>query len=250
MVDALREAACASPSSVEADVRGRARTHREPGPRSSLAPLGIVGHARTTIVAAQPDIHIDDLAQPHLPWPLRAANIVAPHLARWRYSFDLERMLTLARKATRLEDFGDPSFHEPFELLLRALEQEADLTAVGRLAAGRTMTDLLRNRLRLEALIAEHPEIVDEPIVAPLVIVGLPRSGTTHLFTLLSLHPALRSLPLWESLEPVPSAAQRAEKRIRGWCVADGCPAFTTWLSRSCARSTKSRRRCRTRRFS
>ena len=65
---------------------------------------------------------------------------------------------------------------------------------------------LLKNRLLLEDLIGRHPEILDEQIVAPIVICGLPRTGTTHLHNLMSADPALRSLPYWESLEPVLAA--------------------------------------------
>ena len=62
---------------------------------------------------------------------------------------------------------------------------------------------LLKNRLLIEDLIGRHPEILDEEIVAPIIICGLPRTGTTHLHNLMSADPALRSLPYWESLEPV-----------------------------------------------
>jgi hypothetical protein len=62
---------------------------------------------------------------------------------------------------------------------------------------------LLKNRLLIEDLLRRHPEILEERITAPIVICGLPRTGTTHLHNLMSADPALRSLPYWESLEPV-----------------------------------------------
>jgi Sulfotransferase family len=60
------------------------------------------------------------------------------------------------------------------------------------------------NRLRLHAFLARHPEIHDQRIEAPIIVVGLPRSGTTHLVNLIAADSRLRSLPLWESYEPVP----------------------------------------------
>jgi hypothetical protein len=60
------------------------------------------------------------------------------------------------------------------------------------------------NRLRLEDFIRQHPQILDVEIRQPIIIVGLPRSGTTHLLNLISADTRLRSLPYWESLEPVP----------------------------------------------
>ncbi len=51
----------------------------------------------------------------------------------------------------------------------------------------------------------DHPEIHDLEIERPIIIAGLPRTGTTHLQNLISADPALRSLPYWESIEPVPA---------------------------------------------
>jgi hypothetical protein len=68
------------------------------------------------------------------------------------------------------------------------------------------------NRLRIHALLAQHPEIHDEAIVAPIIVVGLPRSGTTHLVNLIAADPRLRSLPLWESYEPVPTPGEPATR--------------------------------------
>jgi hypothetical protein len=67
---------------------------------------------------------------------------------------------------------------------------------------------LLKNRLLLADLLARHPEIAAIPIARPIVICGLPRTGTTHLHNLMAADPALRSLPYWESLEPIPQPAE------------------------------------------
>ena len=71
---------------------------------------------------------------------------------------------------------------------------------MGRVSAGGMITGLLMNRLLLTDLLARHPEIHDVEIAAPIVIAGLPRTGTTHLHNLISADPALRSLPYWESI--------------------------------------------------
>jgi hypothetical protein len=68
---------------------------------------------------------------------------------------------------------------------------------------------LLATRLRAHDLVARHPEIRDEPIEAPIVIMGLPRTGTTHLHNLISRDPDLHSLAYWESLDPIPAAGDR-----------------------------------------
>jgi hypothetical protein len=63
---------------------------------------------------------------------------------------------------------------------------------------------LLRNRLSLTELLKRHPEIESIPIEKPFIVVGMPRSGTTHLVNLLAADPRRRALPYWESQEPLP----------------------------------------------
>jgi hypothetical protein len=67
---------------------------------------------------------------------------------------------------------------------------------------------VLANRLRVEDVLARHPEILGVAIERPIVVAGLPRSGTTHLVNLIAADTRLRSLPYWESLEPVPVAGE------------------------------------------
>ncbi len=62
----------------------------------------------------------------------------------------------------------------------------------------------LKNRLLLTDLLSRHPEIHDIELAPPVVIAGLPRTGTTHLHNLLAAAPTFRTLPYWESNEPFP----------------------------------------------
>ncbi len=151
---------------------------------------------------------ITDLAHPRLPWPVAAFNRLARPLALRHVRFDADRLLVTARRRSGLSDFGDDAFREPLGIFLAALEREAHLSALGRLMARELVLQLLTTRLRARALVAHHPEILAEEIRAPIFIVGLPRTGTTHLHNLLSQHAALRSLPYWESLEPVPAGGR------------------------------------------
>ncbi|MGH7336594.1 MAG: sulfotransferase family protein, partial [Myxococcota bacterium] len=82
------------------------------------------------------------------------------------------------------------------------------------------------NRLHIRALLRAHPEIRDVAIERPIIVVGLPRSGTTHLVNLIAADARLRSLPLWESQEPVPDPREepgagevdpRFTRSERGW---------------------------------
>ncbi len=159
-----------------------------------------------------PDAHrIDDLGSPRLPLPLRAANAVGGPLARGLVRLDEQSLLAAARKKTGCEDFGDEGFREPLRVLLDAMDREAGLSAVGRVLTRGFLTQLLSNRLLVEDTIRRHPELLETPVERPIVIAGLPRTGTTHLHNLISADATLRTLPYWESLEPVALPGENGE---------------------------------------
>ncbi len=154
---------------------------------------------------------IEDWRRPRLPFAMKALNAVGAPFARGLVSLEPGRLLDAAAKETGLNDFGDERFLEPLGVLTSALEKEVPLHALGRFGARQLLLQLLRSRLRVEALIRVHPEIEREEIRAPIFIVGLPRTGTTHLHNLIAQDPALRSLPYWESMDPVPADLARGE---------------------------------------
>ncbi len=152
---------------------------------------------------ASAEIVIDDYTNPRFSPEARAmldAIAAAPALP-----LEPEALMDAACEQTGLDDFGDDWFREPLEVVCRAIPREAGLSPAGRVTAGMSLVGMLSNRLRLEDLLRRHPEIEQLPVARPIIIVGLPRTGTTHLHNLLSADPALRSLPYWESLEPVPA---------------------------------------------
>ena len=85
------------------------------------------------------------------------------------------------------------------------MDADDDRTGLGRLMMFGDCVRYAANRLLVHDLLRRHPEILDIPIVRPLIVVGLPRSGTTHLVNLLAADTRFRSMPLWESYEPVPN---------------------------------------------
>ena len=104
-------------------------------------------------------------------------------------SLEAESILAEARQKTGLDDFGDDSFREPMERLLRSMEEEADLSATGRAMQRARVVGLLVNRLRAEDHFGRFPEILEEEIREPLVIVGLARTGTTMLHRMIASDP-------------------------------------------------------------
>lgn len=148
-----------------------------------------------------PDIRITDLAHPVL---TREQQAALDAMSGVTVRFTEDEVLTAATRATDLSDFGADDFRARLRVWLAAADEDAGLNALGRLTVFGNCVRALSNRLRLEDLIKRHPEILDVEIRRPIIVVGLPRSGTTHLLNLISADSRLRSLPYWESLEPVP----------------------------------------------
>jgi hypothetical protein len=173
----------------------------------------------TTDVQRPAPIRFDDLANPVYP---PAAQPIRDGLAAYGAILDLSpaALLTAATERSGLNDFGDPAFRERLDVLCTALRDEAGLSDTGVAITFEQLVGNLVNRLRLEALVAEHPEIEDTEIERPIIICGLPRTGTTHLHNLLAADPALRYLPYWESLEPVPAPGEDAPGPRRDRCAA------------------------------
>lgn len=124
-----------------------------------------------------------------------------------RVHFSADTLMAKASVETGLADFGDKRFLEPFHLICDGLNNEARLNPVGARLTQMSLMRLLRHRLWAEDLISRHPEILAREIRAPLVIVGLARSGTTRLHRLLAADPGFLHLKAWESVNPVPGPA-------------------------------------------
>ena len=115
-----------------------------------------------------------------------------------------ERLISRAQRRTGLRDWGDESFRVGLEQLTTALQQQAQLSQVGRIAAYFNILDHLCVRLRLIDYRARRPEVAAQQIKQPLFILGLPRTGTTILHELMAQDPAFRSPASWEVARPVP----------------------------------------------
>ncbi|MEB3049023.1 sulfotransferase [Mycolicibacter sp. MYC123] len=162
-------------------------------------------------------IRLDDLADPVFP---AAAAPMRDGLAGYGAVLQLtpEALLDAAAQRTGLNNWGDNAFRERLEVLCESLITDADLSAVGRAMAFEQLVGHLVNRLRLEDLIATNPEIERVQIERPIIICGLPRTGTTHLHNLIAADPALRYLPYWESMEPVATPGEADPQARRDRC--------------------------------
>lgn len=117
---------------------------------------------------------------------------------------DADTLRARATADTGLDDFGPPDYRERLDAYLAALRDIGGLHAAGVVNFYGQLLQLLKNRLLFTDLLSRHPEIDDIELRPPVVIAGLPRTGTTHLHNLLAAPPTFRTMPYWESVEPFP----------------------------------------------
>src|ERR1700737_4272847 len=162
--------------------------------------MGVRQHARSPMPATT-------LAQTRSPVPIRILNHCGPWLekvGRPRTPFHPADLIDAAKRRSGLNDFGEPDFFEPLSRLLESCHREARLNVIGKLAVRNDVARILCNRLHLERDRLRYPEIARQETRSPVFIVGLPRSGTTVLHTLLGTDPAHRVPRTWEVMSPSP----------------------------------------------
>ncbi len=146
------------------------------------------------------------LRQQH-PFSVRFINGSGRALQRLGLAFPSlqpEALLRAAQKKEGLTDFGDPTFLEGMEEFLSSAQREGKLNFMGRLAVRDHVINLLIHRLQLEEYWNEHPELEQQEIRRPLIIAGMPRTGSTALHNLLAQDPAHRVPMGWEVSQPFP----------------------------------------------
>ncbi len=147
------------------------------------------------------EIRIDDLAQPVLT-DIQKLGLEYGESTHTELTVDAVCAAAVAR--TGLNDFGPDDFRERLGVQLDEMDADTERTGLGRMLFFGDCVRYAANRLRIVDLLGRHPEIHDVEIPRPLIVIGLPRSGTTHLVNLLAADTRFRSMPLWESYEPVP----------------------------------------------
>ncbi len=149
---------------------------------------------------------------------------------------DENSLIETAMRNTGLSDFGDDGWREPFRVLVRSFKEDAELNLMGRIMTRSEIVRLLEARLRIEDTYKRHPEIDDEQIVQPIIIIGQGRSGTSFLQNVLAHNPDNGALLHWEAMFPCPPPRAEtyrcdprigtADKIVRQWERV--APTFTS----------------------
>lgn len=144
---------------------------------------------------------IDDLVSPRLS-PLQQQ--VLDQLDTQPIDLEPDVLVGEAVARTGLDDFGPGDFRPRLNAYTAAIDADPGNTNLNRLTLRNRIVRLLSSRLLLTDLLRRYPEIHDIEIDRPIIVVGLPRSGTTHLVNLIASDTRRRALPFWESQEPFP----------------------------------------------
>jgi hypothetical protein len=134
----------------------------------------------------------------------------------------------LVARACHLEGGPDPRplpYPDGLQRACKSLREDASLSLVGRLAMREHLTLGLRTRIRLLDRLRQDPALHKQPLNSPIIVTGLPRSGTTYLHRLLALDSDAFALSTWRLREPL---AGRVDHRRRDTVIA-------LWLLRQLA---------------
>src|SRR6476659_1622753 len=128
----------------------------------------------------------------------------------------LSDLVTRACERAGLDDFGEDTWRDGLRLLVDTCESAPGVNPGGRDFVDGQFVDALWNRLQVIDYVKRHPEVSDQRIERPLVVLGLPRTGTSLASYLLDQDPLRRSLLTWEaedSVTPAPPESLRTDAR-------------------------------------
>jgi hypothetical protein len=148
------------------------------------------------------EVRIEDLREPERSPEERS---LYEYALRMQVDLDPDGILADARRATGLEDLGETGVLDRLAAQVAAVECDRGLSGLGRLIVRERLVGLLKARLRYEEYVSRYPEALEVELEPPVVVIGLPRSGTTHLVNLLAADTRFRSMPWWEVVEPIPA---------------------------------------------
>src|SRR3989475_1259122 len=137
-------------------------------------------------------------------------------------------LIKTAKRRCGLDDFGGGDFFEGLSRLIDSCQRESQLNLIGRIVLRADLIRTLCSRLFMQWDRKAYPSIVRQEIRDPLFIVGLPRSGTTLLHTLLALDPEHRIPLTWEVMTPSPPTGDNEKRRIQR--AISSCNCFN-WLA-------------------
>ncbi len=153
-----------------------------------------------------------------MPWLARLINRLGDRFEKrleQRIHLDENELLEKTSHRLSLTDYGDPYFKEGLRQLIDSVEKDTNLTFIGKVLMRDALESHLENRLKYTEFKKQRPEVFMKNINPPMIILGLPRSGTTFLHKLLAQDPQNRGLYFWELLSPIPPLEGKDYRRTK-----------------------------------
>ena len=168
------------------------------------------------VVDKQGKIRFLTLDRPKYPLWLAVMHTLVRPFATFLPKLETEALIRDAKARSGFGDFGNNSalVREGLDTLLHSVNTEASLSPLGSFFVREFFIERLLAQLHLVELIKRHPQILEEPIDSPLIITGLPRTGTTHLHATLSASGDFRFLAFYEGADPF-SAVLHSNKTLK-----------------------------------
>lgn len=156
---------------------------------------------------------------------LRAANRLATWAGSGPASLTPERLMADAARSAGLPANFPAYIGETLDVLCGSLRDEARLHWFGYMNVRTLLVSGLSALLEVERRFAERPELAQTPLLDPVIVLGLPRSGTTYLHRLLSAVPEAAPVPFYRHIYPIPPSGPdlrrlRTELEFRPWQLA------------------------------
>lgn len=141
-----------------------------------------------------------------------------------RRELNIKQLMQRAQEKTDLSDYGDNGFVKPLGKFLDCCARDTNFHAAGLKEFKEVVVRDLVNRLRFQHDLKLHPEILEEDVSDPIIILGLPRSGTTKTQRMVSTDANLLKTYTWQLLNPAPfpnAVSGQPDPRIAAACVSD-----------------------------
>jgi hypothetical protein len=140
---------------------------------------------------------------------------------------DAQVLHDAAEHETGLSDFGDPYYRDGLDILLKSIEKDANLHFFGRFGTRMVLLTYLSQRLLFVGAQKQTSEIFHSDIMAPFIIIGLPRSGTTILHRMLSVDSGNAGIPMWRLYRPFSPIGKKDNRQaLTRWELQFRRPVF------------------------
>lgn len=121
-----------------------------------------------------------------------------------RFATASDQLHEVVANAVGSTDFGGDDYRWGLQVLLQSMDYDPVFSEQGRRIAWGELISVLSSRAHAFKSMAQHPGFDRQQIIKPVVITGIPRTGTTALHKLMAVDPQFQGLHTWLLGAPMP----------------------------------------------